>query len=158
VQSPVGFRDSILWYENGGKERGIPRLYKGLSWSCSCFFNNDPLLHLHPSVTPIFTQLVMDKLSGLASKLGGKSQSNQQGSSSGGGSNNQEDYVDKGVFYLHKSVKASVKVFDVNDHQVSTPLRRSLVATRPSCGIPTKKSPMPVASSLRAGLGKWFMP
>jgi hypothetical protein len=102
VQSPVGFRDSILWYENGGKERGIPRLYKGLSWSCSCFFNNDPLLHLHPSVTPIFTQLVMDKLSGLASKLGGKSQSNQQGSSSGGGSNNQEDYVDKGLDSIEK--------------------------------------------------------
>lgn len=46
----------------------------------------------------------MDKLSGLASKLGGKGQSHQQGgSSSGGSSNNQEDYVDKGVFYPHKS-------------------------------------------------------
>lgn len=43
----------------------------------------------------------MDKLSGLASKLGGKNQSHQKGSSSGGsagGSNQQEDYLDKGTF------------------------------------------------------------
>lgn len=40
----------------------------------------------------------MDKFAGLASKLGGKSQSHQQGSSSGGsGSNQQEDYLDKGI-------------------------------------------------------------
>jgi len=55
----------------------------------------------------------MDKLSGLASKLGGKGQSNQQGGSSSGGSGNQEDYVDKGVFYLDESMKA----FNANDHR-----------------------------------------
>lgn len=42
----------------------------------------------------------MDKISGLASKLGGKGQSHQQ---SGGSSNNQEDYVDKGAFYISSS-------------------------------------------------------
>lgn len=44
---------------------------------------------------------IMDKLSGLASKLGGKNQNHQKGSSSGGsagGSNQQEDYLDKGTF------------------------------------------------------------
>lgn len=43
----------------------------------------------------------MDKLSGLASKLGGKGEGQQQqqgGSSSGGGSGGQEDYLDKGTF------------------------------------------------------------
>lgn len=41
----------------------------------------------------------MDKLSGLASKLGGKGDSHQQsGGSSSGGSGQQEDYLDKGMF------------------------------------------------------------
>lgn len=42
----------------------------------------------------------MDKLSGLASKLGGKGEGHQQqgGSSSGGGSGEQRDYLDKGMF------------------------------------------------------------
>ncbi|EYE90808.1 uncharacterized protein EURHEDRAFT_381680 [Aspergillus ruber CBS 135680] len=49
----------------------------------------------------------MDKLSGLASKLGGKGQSHQQGGSSGGGSsNNQEDYVDKGLDSVEKKYGA----------------------------------------------------
>ena len=37
----------------------------------------------------------MDKISGLASKLGGKGDSNQQQSSN----NQQEDYVDKGTLF-----------------------------------------------------------
>jgi hypothetical protein len=40
------------------------------------------------------TTITMDKLSGLASKLGGKS--SHSGSNSGSGSAGQEDYVDKG--------------------------------------------------------------
>lgn len=45
----------------------------------------------------------MDKLSGLASKFGGKGESHQQqgGSSSGGGSGGQEDYLDKGMFLYY---------------------------------------------------------
>lgn len=38
----------------------------------------------------------MDKLSGLASKLGGKGSSSHSGSNSGG--QGQEDYVDKGMY------------------------------------------------------------
>ncbi|BCR84564.1 uncharacterized protein ACHE_20022S [Aspergillus chevalieri] len=58
----------------------------------------------------------MDKLSGLASKLGGKGQSNQQGGSSSGGSGNQEDYVDKGLDSVEKKFGADPsKLRDTNE-------------------------------------------
>lgn len=40
----------------------------------------------------------MDKLSGLASKLGGKGDSHQQSSGSSSGGAEQRDYLDKGMF------------------------------------------------------------
>ncbi|ODM14745.1 hypothetical protein SI65_09739 [Aspergillus cristatus] len=53
----------------------------------------------------------MDKLSGLASKLGGKGQSSQQG-----GSSNQEDYVDKGLDSVEKKFGADPsKLRDTNE-------------------------------------------
>ncbi|OJJ80116.1 uncharacterized protein ASPGLDRAFT_39405 [Aspergillus glaucus CBS 516.65] len=74
----------------------------------------------------------MDKLSGLASKLGGKGQSHQQGgkgqshqqggSSSGGSSNNnQEDYVDKGLDSVEKKYGADPsKLRDTNEKITDT--------------------------------------
>ena len=46
----------------------------------------------------------MDKLSGLASKLGGQGESHQQSGSSAGGSGQKEDYLDKGAFCVAYSV------------------------------------------------------
>lgn len=46
----------------------------------------------------------MDKLSGLASKLGGQGESHQQSGSSAGGSGQKEDYLDKGAFSVAYSV------------------------------------------------------
>lgn len=77
-----------------------PALYP---FSGSCFLpqpvnriylynSNSFLIH-----TFTYTPITMDKLSGIASKLGGKGDSHHQGGSSGSGSGQQEDYLDKGV-------------------------------------------------------------
>lgn len=52
----------------------------------------------------------MDKLSGLASKLGGGS-SNKESNSGSSGSAGQEDYLDKGklLFYLYYTILGSTK-------------------------------------------------
>jgi len=88
----------------------------------------------------------MDKLSGLASKLGGGS----KGSSGSNESSGKEDYVDKGKFVLISFW------LPTNVIQASIVLRASSAAARSTllrCVPPTRRSPIPAASSLRRVLG-----
>lgn len=88
----------------------------------------------------------MDKLSGLASKLGGNKES---GSSNQGGSGQKEDYLDKGeltVVFLSRLIFA-------NAFQLLTPARRSSASTCRASR--TRRSPMLPASSSRSPRGRF---